>query len=111
MDPSSTQSLAGQEGWAEKIKQWHDSGLSMARWCRENRIKYSQFVYHKSKLLGAPRSGPKNSSCCFVELTDPPYLSSDSGITVECGEMRVILASNFDGDTFSRCIQALRKVK
>ena len=51
--------------WSDKISNWHNSGQSMAAWCRQNDESYYRFTYWRKRLekRGQSESGR------FVELT------------------------------------------
>ncbi|NGX62101.1 MAG: hypothetical protein K940chlam9_01595 [Chlamydiae bacterium] len=46
------------EAWKKKIQRQTVSGKSIAQWCRENQVVYSQFFYWKAKLFG-PKTSPE----------------------------------------------------
>lgn len=85
-----------QEYWADQIEQWQASGKSAAAWCREQKLVYHQFFYWKKRLA------PKEEA--FVELEEP----ADTGITLEIGQIRIEVTSNFDLKTLERLIRVLQ---
>ena len=49
---SSTNSTSGQHSfWQPHAIAWQDSGLSKARYCRENELNYHQFIYWLPRFL------------------------------------------------------------
>lgn len=93
--------------WQGRIDSWIKSGTSIAKWCKEHQVSYDQFIYHKNKLSGNKRklriATPK-----FIELADAT--PDDPGITIECGDVKIRLTSNFDEEALLRCVQVVRKV-
>jgi hypothetical protein len=87
--------------WEQKIQKQKQSGLSVFRWCQENRIPYNAFIYWKRRLV---RVAPLERKS-FVELAEN---SSKSGIQLECNGIRVNVEKDFDSSTLARCLQALR---
>lgn len=96
--PSSSEKI---RSWEEKILKCQKSGLSIERWCRENQVVVCQFYYWRSKLF--PKQVDASS---FTELVDV----KNTGITVECGSMRIHLNSNFDATTLKRCLAVIKEV-
>ena len=93
--------------WPEKIENWLASGLSMARWCRDNQVPYSQFVYQKTKAMG--RSIPtEDRPKQFVELTDS---AQRPGVIVECQGLLIHLEQGFDETVLLRCLEVVRLAK
>jgi len=46
------------EGWRRHLKEWEESGLSQAEYCRVNYLKVGQFVYWNRKFSGKKTVGP-----------------------------------------------------
>jgi hypothetical protein len=95
-------SLENQKEWEEKVLQQRQSGLSVQRWCEENKIRPTTFHYWKDKF--ASKANLSRSS--FTELTD----SKSTGITIECQGMHIHLDRHFDASTLKHCLQVLREV-
>lgn len=89
------------EIWEFKLKQWGNSGLNAAMWCREQNIKYCVFLYWKRKLRTA-----ESTSTQFLELVEP--LKETAGIEIEVRGFLVRLSKDFDEKTFQRCTQLLQ---
>ena len=47
--------------WEARIKDWKASGLSVARWCRENGHKDHQMYYWIQKIDGSPKKSKHKS--------------------------------------------------
>ena len=73
--------------WKETIQIQKQSGLSIERWCKENRVIASRFYYWKKRLF----SDEVNSShfSKFVELKD----SNQCNLSIECQGVHLELKS------------------
>ena len=95
-----------QEKWQVRVSEWQRSGKNMKIWCRENNIVYHQFFYWKTRLL--PKESAPYQQASFVEIEDG--LPDESGVVIECHDVTLKIAKDFDLSTLSRCIQLLREV-
>lgn len=43
------------ENYAQHIKKWHTSGLTQAKYCKNNNLNHNTFIYLRSKLLAETR--------------------------------------------------------
>ena len=84
--------------WETIIRKQQISGLSIARWCRENKVLASTFHYWKGK-----RTLVSNN---FLELTD----QKQRGIIIERGNFRISVESGFDSEVLRQCLALLREV-
>ena len=57
--------------WAPHIEAWQASGLSAHRFCKDNALPYSQFLYWVDKLRPAAAPSPASSFTRVVPLSDP----------------------------------------
>ena len=73
--------------WEKKLREQHDSGLSVVKWCRENQIPINAFYYWKNKL--SPQLIDRSSFTELVETKATP-------LVLEYREMRIHLAQDFD---------------
>lgn len=51
--------------WQQHINQWHKSGLSQAKYCRQHGLKTNRFSYHKLKFKAKPA---QTSSSGFIKI-------------------------------------------
>jgi hypothetical protein len=93
--------------WKQLIEQWEtaDQKMSMARWCSDRNISYNSFLYWKEQF----RSGAirKVNRASFQELTHSQPVST--GIVLECDQIRIQLAENFDAATLKKCLRVLKE--
>ena len=75
-----------QKQWSQIIKQWSDSGLTQADFCKQHNIEVKRFhawkyqITNKKKLLAA--SKPKAQPSKFVALTLENKATENSSITI-----------------------------
>ncbi|NGX62164.1 MAG: hypothetical protein K940chlam9_01658 [Chlamydiae bacterium] len=89
------------EAWKKKIQKQMLSGQSIAWWCRENQIVYSQFFYWKAKLFGSTTSPEP----VFAEIS-----RETSGISIECSTLRIHFDRDFDSYTLKRFLETLKGI-
>jgi len=67
--------------WKQQIQTWKLSGLSQARFCKNNNLTYHRFVYWRGKFDGATRvSSTKKDRGGFAEVSVKP--DADRGLTL-----------------------------
>jgi hypothetical protein len=86
--------------WETRIRQQHESGLSVDRWCRQNQVTSCSFYYWKYRLQ--PKTELTRS--CFTELP----LDQGTGISIEYQGIRILIDKSFDPATLRNCLSALR---
>lgn len=94
--------------WANKVKNWETSGKSAAQWCRENKVEYHKFLYWKERFTSFRVKPTPSSVTAFVEIAENK--SYYSGITIECHNLRIRLAKQFDLSTLKSLISLLKGV-
>lgn len=92
-------SLEKRTEWEEKFRQQRESGFSIDRWCRENRIPPHTFYYWKERLF--PKSLTGHLS--FTELCN----AKTTGITIEYRNLRICLDKQFDLIVLKQCLSVL----
>lgn len=90
--------------WRVRIKEWRTSGKSKAQWCRDENLSYHQFFYWIERLY--PKS-EQASDLQFTELQDRE--PTDPGVRLECGDVCIRLAVNFDEDALLRCLRVMQR--
>jgi hypothetical protein len=92
--------------WKRLVEQREasDQKISIARWCAEQNINYSNFLYWKERFRSP--STRKVDRACFQELVQSP---ASKGIVLECNQVRIQLSENFDAATLRKCLQVLKE--
>lgn len=76
--------------WDEAIEKHAESGMSAARYCREHKINYSMFLYHRRELRRKSTSEDCNTAK-FVRMevsgTCSTRLILPHGVTLEIGDI------------------------
>jgi hypothetical protein len=85
--------------WEGKIRTQQMSGLSIAKWCKDNQVVQHTFYYWKDRLF------PKEKRLSFAELKS----DKGTGVSIEYNNLRICLESDFDPLVLKRCMLALRE--
>ncbi len=93
--------------WAQRIADWHTSGLSQQIYCDQKQLTYSTFVYWRGRLKQDKDNNTKKKKVNFL----PVKLSNDSDsiLTLKInGQHSVVIAQDFDPDLLRKIIQAVQ---
>jgi transposase-like protein len=86
--------------WEARIAAFRDSGLSGARWCKEQGIKPHQFYYWKAKLSATQPEKP--AGWLKVEVSEPLV-----SIAVRIGAATIKVEPGFDPELLAEVVSAL----
>ena len=95
-----------QEEWLHLIKQWKDSGKSLAAWCREQNLSKSTFLYWVQKQKKHTPSVNSLKKEHFTELTSPA--SDIASIEIHYEQLYIRLPANCDPRLLTSCIKIVR---
>ena len=87
--------MRGKHDWNAKVKEYKDSGMGMAAWCRLQGIPDSTLSYHLSKEKPSKQTK-------FIELKD-----KSSGITITCQRLSIEISPSFDASTLQKFLKVL----
>ncbi len=93
------QNLSKNQRWEVCISTWKASGKSARQWCKERSISPSTFRYWQDKF-----SPEKLDPIAFVEIPQ----EQSAGIKIQCQEFEIHVDKEFDQETLSRCLRAIR---
>lgn len=99
------------ETWLTHIDNWKASGLSQADFCRQNKLKPSQFTYWKYSLAKKTSEKPT-----FVEVPANVYPTSQKPSNTAClklvfeSGMTMEINDGFNPDTLKSIVQTLRSL-
>ena len=88
--------------WDELIQNFHKSGLSAPKWCKENGIKLHKLRWQLSKR----RKVNNNDEIQWVSLKEKTGSSSNT-ITVKIGNAEISVSEGFDTELFSAVAKTL----
>jgi nitrate/TMAO reductase-like tetraheme cytochrome c subunit len=88
--------------WKHVLETQKKSGISSHRWCHQNHVPYTTFMYWKRRFTQTATLSRES----FTELLAP---TSKSGIQLECNGVRVLLDKDFDSSTLMKCLQTLKR--
>ena len=89
--------------WDCLIKEYCESGLSAARWCRDKGYSKSQLYWQLRKRR---ISNPKSQSIQWVSLKSEPK-NEQNYIKVKIGCAEIIVHDSFNNSLFSEVAKAL----
>ena len=87
--------------WKVLVGKWQSSGLSVRKWCQENKIPSSTFHYWK----GLFSSVVKSDQSSFVEL----FEEKKTRIELEFEGIKVHVEDGFDENLLVCCLRALKR--
>lgn len=89
--------------WTKLIKEQETSGKSVASWCREHQISYSEFMYHVKRLpLVKISKGP------FIEQHEDTL--NQTWIEITTIGARLTLSRKFNKQALIRLLETLKKL-
>jgi transposase-like protein len=87
------------------VKQWKESGKTMAAWCHEHLIPKTtlfSWVYPKRKKN---HESPSLTHSDFIELQKNEVVKT--GVTIESQGIKIHLEKGFDSSTLEQCLKIL----
>ncbi|MBI3258290.1 MAG: hypothetical protein HYZ54_02235 [Ignavibacteriae bacterium] len=85
------------------VKQWKESGKTMAEWCRERRIpKTIFFCWTRKKKPKAKLCLARNH---FTELKSE---EPQTGIVIECRGVKIYVEKNFNPTLLTKCLRLIK---
>jgi hypothetical protein len=94
--------------WQEIILKQRASGLSIAKWCRENNLAVHVF-YHRQRIL-FPKPPLQRTSFTEVSQEIIQKTSNKTGITLDYQGILILLDKNFDVQSLKQCLAALKEI-
>lgn len=95
--------------WKDKILMQGQSGLSIANWCRQNKLSVHVFRYWRDKIF--PKHPLDRSA--FKEITKEQQTiipKQATGICIEYERICIHVDREFDILTLKKCLKALKEV-
>ncbi len=93
--------------WKAHIRTWGKSGLAQNEYCRQNDLKSHQFTYWKTKF-----NKEKPVQANFVPVNNNLVLSaldnSDSGLSVQLGQLQIRINNNFNSTCLLKVVSLLQ---
>lgn len=98
------------ELWVQRVKEFKDSNLSQAAWCRENKINIGALRYWIKKLDNSNTSDDKSTP--IVEFASTSFASNNSSPSIDLviNDVRLILTNNYDETLLLKLIGSLKKL-
>lgn len=97
--------------WEVRIEDWKASGLSKARWCRENGLKEHQMYYWIQKIDGSESQTKQmisNKDWLPVQITDERKSEPNGSIYIHLDHMSVEVQPGVDIQLLSNVVRVLQ---
>lgn len=93
--------------WSKQVEECNNSGLSVAKWCKENNIPLSTYWNRQRKVFEA---FSKDSANGFVEVTVQPEISATSpfAATISSGNFIADIHNGAEEDTITSLMRAMK---
>lgn len=92
--------------WMEWIEAWQESGQSVAAFCREHDLVYSQFTYWRRQLSDVPEAAIASGE--FVAIAFEEERPESCGVRVRVRpDLELVLERGFDEAELVRAARAL----
>jgi hypothetical protein len=89
--------------WSKQVENCNNSGLSVAKWCRENNIPVSTYWSRQKKVWGA------YSNNKFVEVTVQPEVKTSAiAVTISLNDFSAGIHSGADEETLTAVLRAIK---
>lgn len=85
------------------IESQESSGLTIAKWCKENGVSPARFYRYKRYVKGEERDSGEPAQEMAAEETE----QDEATITVEAGGVRVLISRDSDWETVCRVMKAM----
>jgi transposase-like protein len=90
------------EIWEQRLKEYEQSGQTIAAWCKHNNIKRNQFFYWRRKLRPKKK---QESQIKWIAASHNP--AQASGINVTLGQIKIEITPGFDPKLLKEIIEVL----
>jgi hypothetical protein len=96
--------------WENQLEEFQKSGLSMSRYCVQNKLDYWKFQYQMRKRLKGPHSKSLEIVPVSKKLTMPvPLREASDGIRFWKGEYCIEVEKNFSHELLLDLLETLRR--
>ena len=98
------------ELWQKRLKDFEDSSLSDAGFCKANNLVYSQFLYWKKTIKNkSKKPHEEKQSWANVKIENDPIINSKP-IEVVIGKATIKIDDTFDQNLFEKVGSSLVKL-
>ena len=107
-------SIEKRQYWQERIRQWQESGLSQAEFCRQTQTNLKRFYQWRSTLKPhSEQSGiEERAASDFIQLAIDPGIGNerDRRVIITINDASLTLEPNSDRQLIKEAIELLREV-
>lgn len=98
--------------WRKRVAAYHESGLTVAEWCRRNDVREGQmrrWIKRIAEESEPARAQAREPRWLVVDVEDKTARAASQGgtITLRIGNVSVDVRPDFDADLLCRVIQVL----
>ncbi len=98
-----------QRFWSDRIAAWKDSGLSQQKYCDQEQLTYTTFVYWRGRLKQLADDGSNSGKVNFIPLMFKQ--ERDAKLTLQInGRHGVDIRPGFDPALLGQVIRAVQQV-
>lgn len=97
-----------QQRWQSIIKDWQQSGLSQAAYCRQHHLSPQRFYAWKHKLKEKLNQSPQGKAGTFLPVAmNNSESSSETMIRIHCQGVDIEVTHNTDPELLKKAVQWL----
>ncbi len=95
--------------WQAIIQQQSDSGLSVSKFCKSNRLSITCFYKYKKELSKSANSGSAEpvANNSFVKIQQPKFSNTNESIKIQYQQSTLILPTTLEPDWIANLLKAL----
>lgn len=94
--------------WQERIKECHNSGMTVLEWCAANGISNKTYYYWHRKLTRLQEMQPEAATPVFFEIDQSKYRKSELAATLRVGLIQADIYSGAEEGTIQAICRALK---
>lgn len=97
--------------WAERVRNWRESGENAYAFSRANGFTHSSLRYWARRLAKSRKQEPAPTMVALVRKSDVPAAAERTEIVVEIADARIRVARGFDRELLGEVVRALGGAK
>ena len=98
---------ANQQHWQSIIKDWQQSSLSQAEYCRQHQLNPQRFYAWKHQLKDKQKPSPKKAGGFLPVVWDQPESKTERALKIHCQGAEIEITHQTDPDLFKKAVHWL----
>lgn len=99
------------ELWISRVNDFKSSQLTQVAWCEQSDVKVGALRYWIGKLSSEGSDGKEDSKLSGFEFASVSIAQESSpSLTLEVGDVKLLIADDFDEQMLIKVIKILRKL-